>query len=101
MDPEISLHLPLYVAVPLVVLCLALGAYMSAAETAVTGASRPRMHRLAQQGSKRAVVVNRLPNRITMILAPLVAAALGAAASAVGDRDKARPQRRKALDARP
>lgn len=30
-----------------------------------------------------AVVVNRLPNRITMILAPLVAAALGAAASAL------------------
>ncbi|UYQ76621.1 hypothetical protein OF385_11320 [Glutamicibacter sp. JL.03c] len=30
-----------------------------------------------------AVVVNRLPNRITMILAPLVAAALGAASSAL------------------
>ncbi|MCW5738177.1 MAG: HlyC/CorC family transporter [Enhydrobacter sp.] len=63
MEPEISLHLPLSVAVPLVVLCLALGAYMSAAETAVTGASRPRMHRLAQQGSKRAAVVNTLLDR--------------------------------------
>jgi len=63
MEPEISFHLPLYVAVPMVVLCLALGAYMSAAETAVTGASRPRMHRLAQQGSKRAVVVNKLLDR--------------------------------------
>ena len=63
MDPEISLHLPLYIAVPAVVLCLALGAYMSAAETAITGASRPRMHRLAQQGSKRAAVVNRLLDR--------------------------------------
>ncbi|HTE82212.1 MAG TPA: CNNM domain-containing protein, partial [Reyranella sp.] len=60
MDPEISLHLPLYIAVPAVVLCLAMGAYMSAAETAITGASRPRMHRLAQQGNKRATVVNRL-----------------------------------------
>jgi Mg2+/Co2+ transporter CorB len=63
MEPEISLHLPLYVAVPMVVLCLALGAYMSAAETAITGASRPRMHRLAQQGSRRAVVVNTLLDR--------------------------------------
>jgi Mg2+/Co2+ transporter CorB len=63
MDPEISLHLPLYIAVPAVVLCLALGAYMSAAETAITGASRPRMHRLAQQGNKRATVVNRLLDR--------------------------------------
>jgi len=63
MDAEISLHLPLYIAVPAVVLCLALGAYMSAAETAITGASRPRMHRLAQQGSKRAAVVNRLLDR--------------------------------------
>ncbi|WP_428667737.1 HlyC/CorC family transporter [Reyranella sp.] len=63
MDAEISLHLPLYIAVPAVVLCLALGAYMSAAETAITGTSRPRMHRLAQQGSKRAAVVNQLLDR--------------------------------------
>ncbi|HTE79171.1 MAG TPA: HlyC/CorC family transporter [Reyranella sp.] len=63
MDPEISFHLPLYIAVPAVVLCLAMGAYMSAAETAITGASRPRMHRLAQQGNKRAAVVNRLLDR--------------------------------------
>jgi Mg2+/Co2+ transporter CorB len=63
MDPEIPLHLPLYVAVPAVLLCLALGAYMSAAETAITGASRPRMHRLAQQGNLRAVLVNKLLDR--------------------------------------
>ena len=40
-------------------LCLLLGAYMSAAETAITGVSRPRMHRLAQQGNKRAVAGER------------------------------------------
>ena len=39
------------------------GAYMSAAETAITGASRPRMHRLAQQGNKRAALVNGLLDR--------------------------------------
>ena len=48
MEAELHLDLPIAVAAPLVVLCLALGAYMSAAETAITGASRPRMHRLAQ-----------------------------------------------------
>src|SRR6187551_3597057 len=63
MEAELHLDLPIAVAVPLVVLCLALGAYMSAAETAVTGASRPRMHRLAQQGSRRAAVVNSLLDR--------------------------------------
>src|SRR6201991_2290917 len=63
MEHDIAFHLPLYIAAPAVVLCLALGAYMSAAETAITGASRPRMHRLAQQGSKRAAVVNRLLDR--------------------------------------
>jgi Mg2+/Co2+ transporter CorB len=63
MEHEIALLLPLWMAAPAVLLCLALGAYMSAAETAVTGASPPRMHRLAQQGSKRAAMVNRLLDR--------------------------------------
>jgi Mg2+/Co2+ transporter CorB len=63
MDHGLPLHLPLWVTVPLVLLCLALSAYMSAAETAVTGASRPRMHRLAQQGNKRAPLVNLLLDR--------------------------------------
>jgi Mg2+/Co2+ transporter CorB len=63
MEGHIEFHLPPLVAGPLVFLCLALGAYMSAAETAITGASRPRMHRLAQQGVRRAVLVNRLLDR--------------------------------------
>ena len=63
MHGDIEFHLPLEVAAPLVVLCLALGAYMSAAETAITGASRPRMHRLAQQGNRRAAIVNELLDR--------------------------------------
>ena len=63
MEADIHLDLPLHVALPMVVLCLALGAYMSAAETAITGASRPRMHRLAQQGNKRAALVNGLLDR--------------------------------------
>ncbi|WP_422001556.1 HlyC/CorC family transporter [Reyranella sp.] len=63
METDLHLDLPIAVAAPLVVLCLALGAYMSAAETAITGTSRPRMHRLAQQGNKRAAIVNQLLDR--------------------------------------
>src|SRR6185312_9164873 len=63
MEHQIAFHLPLWVAVPAVILCLALGAYMSAAETAITGASRARMHRLAQQGNRRAAIVNTLLDR--------------------------------------
>src|SRR5882757_6001938 len=63
METDLHFDLPLEIACPLVVLCLMLGAYMSAAETAITGASRPRMHRLAQQGNKRATLVNGLLDR--------------------------------------
>jgi Mg2+/Co2+ transporter CorB len=63
MEAELNLDLPVEVAAPLVLICLALGAYMSAAETAVTGTSRPRMHRLAQQGNRRAAMVNSLLDR--------------------------------------
>ena len=63
MDAELHFDIPLSIAVPLVFVCLLLAAYLSAAETAITGASRPRMHRLAQQGHTRAVIVNALLDR--------------------------------------
>jgi len=63
MDSEFHFDVPLYVAAPAVLLCLLLAAYLSAAETAITGVSRPRMHRLAQQGNKRAAMVNALLDR--------------------------------------
>ncbi len=63
MEGELQFDLPLYVAVPAVLLCLLVAAYLSAAETAITGVSRPRMHRLAQQGNKRAAIVNDLLDR--------------------------------------
>ena len=63
MEADLQLDVPLYVAGPLVLFCLLLAAYLSAAETAITGASRQRMHRLAQQGSKRATMVNELLDR--------------------------------------
>ena len=63
MEAEIHLEVGLNIAVPLVLACLVGASYLAAAETAITGASRPRMHRLAQQGKRRAVLVNRLLER--------------------------------------
>src|SRR5258708_8717661 len=63
MEADLHFEVPLEGGVPMVVLCLMLGAYMSAAETAITGASRPRMDRLGQQGNKRAVLINGLLDR--------------------------------------
>ena len=63
MDAELHFDIPLSIAIPLVVVCLFLAAYLSAAETAITGASRPRMHRLALQGNPKAVIVNALLDR--------------------------------------
>jgi Mg2+/Co2+ transporter CorB len=63
MEPDLQLDVPLYVAGPLVLFCLLMAAYLSAAETAITGASRQRMHRLAQQGNRRAALVNGLLDR--------------------------------------
>jgi Mg2+/Co2+ transporter CorB len=63
MEGDLQFDLPLYLAGPAVLLCLLVAAYLSAAETAITGASRPRMHRLAQQGNKLAATVNALLDR--------------------------------------
>ena len=63
MEAELHLDVSLQVAAPLVVLCLVGASYLAAAETAITGASRPRMHRLAKQGNRRAELVNRLLDR--------------------------------------
>ena len=41
-------------------LLLVLSAFFSGSETALTAASRPRMHNLAQSGNHRADLVNRL-----------------------------------------
>jgi Mg2+/Co2+ transporter CorB len=49
-----------WLALAIVVLCLALSAFFSASETALTAASRARMHALESGGDKRAIIVNRL-----------------------------------------
>lgn len=49
-----------WIAFAIVVFCLALSAFFSAAETALTAASRARMHALQNSGDVRATIVNRL-----------------------------------------
>jgi Mg2+/Co2+ transporter CorB len=63
MEAELHFELAWQIAAPLVGVCLLAASYLSAAETAITGVSRPRMHRLAQQGNRRAVLVNGLLDR--------------------------------------
>lgn len=62
------------IAVILVILALlALSGISSATETALTAASRPRMHALARKGNQRAILINRLrENRGQLISAILI-----------------------------
>jgi Mg2+/Co2+ transporter CorB len=55
-----DLDLPLIGTVVLIVVLLLLSAFFAASETAITGASRPRMHALERRGNERAGIVNRL-----------------------------------------
>ena len=49
-----------WLAVATILLCVALSAFFSASETALTAASRARMHTLEKNGDRRAALVNRL-----------------------------------------
>ncbi|MGQ0675865.1 MAG: HlyC/CorC family transporter [Rhodospirillales bacterium] len=61
-----------WVALVAVVALLVVSAYFSAAETALTGASRPRMHQLAQDGDRRAAVVRHLQEQREMTIGALL-----------------------------
>ena len=50
----------LWVAILIVAFCIALSAFFSGSETALTAASRVRMHGLERNGDKRATLVNKL-----------------------------------------
>ena len=57
--PE-ALPVDIWIAVAIIVFCIAMSAFFAASETALTGASRARMHALERNGDKRAALVNRL-----------------------------------------
>lgn len=54
---------PVVLIIIAIVVLLLLSAFFSGAETALTGASRPRMHQLEHDGNRRAKMVNRLRQR--------------------------------------
>ncbi len=58
-----ALPVDLWVAILIIIACIALSAFFAAAETALTGASRARMHALERNGDPRAKRVNRLMQR--------------------------------------
>lgn len=67
----------LLIAALVIAALIALNAFFSAAETALTGASRARMATLEREGDKRAARVNKLnENRERMIGAVLLGANL-------------------------
>jgi Mg2+/Co2+ transporter CorB len=55
-----ALPVDLWVAIVIIIACIALSAFFAASETALTGASRARMHALERNGDVRAKLVNRL-----------------------------------------
>jgi Mg2+/Co2+ transporter CorB len=68
-----SLTAALIAAAPFILFLLAISAIFSAAETALTGASRGRMHQLERDGDRAAARVNRLiSDQETMIGAVLI-----------------------------
>lgn len=55
-----ALVVDLWLGIATILLCIALSAFFSASEMALTAASRARMHALEKMGDKRAALVNRL-----------------------------------------
>jgi len=58
-----GLPVDLWLALSIILLCVALAAFFSASETALTAASRARMYALEKNGDRRAALVNRLLKR--------------------------------------
>ncbi len=55
-----------------IVLLLVLSGFFSGSETALTGASRARLHQMEQSGDKRASIVNRLRARHTKLISAIL-----------------------------
>lgn len=62
-----------WVALAVIVICLALASYFSASETALSGFSRARMLRLEKTGNARAARVNRLVERRERMIGAILA----------------------------
>jgi Mg2+/Co2+ transporter CorB len=72
MEIDLGVHPGLATASAIVLLLLALSAFFSAAETALTAASRPRLHQLEKQGNRRARLVNQMRERAERAIAAML-----------------------------
>ena len=61
-----------WITVAVIVVLLVVSAFFSGAETALTGASRARMHQLEQEGNHRARLVNRLREQKEQMIGALL-----------------------------
>ena len=76
-----ALPVDIWAAVAIIVFCIAMSAFFAASETALTGASRARMHALERNGDKRAALVNRLLRRRERLIGTTLLATCSAACS--------------------
>ncbi|MGE0735162.1 MAG: HlyC/CorC family transporter [Alphaproteobacteria bacterium] len=78
----------IWISIAIVIVLMALSAFFSGSETALTAASRPRMQELARQGDPRAATVNNLHARMERMIGALLlgnnAVNIGASALATG-----------------
>ena len=72
MEASLDLELPLSAAAAIIVLLLLVSAFFSVAETALTSASRARLHALARKGNRRAHLTLALRDRQDAVLAAIL-----------------------------
>jgi Mg2+/Co2+ transporter CorB len=72
MEPHFDFNMPGWTAAAAVLLLLLISVFFSVAETALIGASRPRMHSLARTGNRRAQLVNALRERQDEVLSAIL-----------------------------
>ena len=68
----LDVDLEIWLTIGAVLALIALSAFFSGSETALTAVSRPRMHHLARKGNARAGVVRRLSDRKEDLLGALL-----------------------------
>jgi len=65
-------NLPIWLVASILLVLHLLSAFFSAAETALTAASRARMHQLAKGGNRRAKIVNRLRSNSEQLISAIL-----------------------------
>ncbi|MBO6825486.1 MAG: HlyC/CorC family transporter [Sneathiella sp.] len=69
---EVNLDTELLISIGAIILLLACSGFFSGSETALTGASRARLHQMEQSGDEKATIVNRLRDRHTQLISAIL-----------------------------